>query len=454
MACLIGLYVLLPLDRGFPTIPLFGRPLNAAVAATLSVLLVLVVQSRGAVLAYLREPYCILQSFYTAVLVAGALRAPSPLSALHWTTLYYCTFVLNYVVLRHMTRTAGRQWLSTVVVALGLAAAAVGILQGLAGLQLPMYDTWFRAYFRVPPPDYSLATTRAHGTMGNPVLYSVLMALVVPYALDIGRAPIRAVALYVILLAAGLSGSRTAMIVVVFAIGALVVFRWAAVRAMPIVAVGLLALAASLGSLTPKAQDSRLPPNSQNAPLPPKSQDSRLTRLVERFDLSDQSKALLNADAKTTAAALEKATAEGPKGESNSHVSAALGISLRRGAVTEGFREMTQEWGALTWFVGRGSLTSPAIGMRLQPWYNTVDNVFLSVLYERGLIGLSLFLCVFLSILIATRRAALNTVHWYAPLALALTGLSFCWDAYSMFNILAVGSMAIAMRHHEERTAA
>lgn len=436
VACLIGLYVLLPLDRGFPTIPLFGRPLNAAVAATLSVLLVLIVQSRGAVLAYLREPYCILQSLYTAVLVAGALRAPSPLSALHWTALYYCTFVLNYVVLRHMTRTAGRQWLSTVVVALGLAAAAVGILQGLAGLQLPMYDTWFRAYSRVPPPDYSLATTRAHGTMGNPVLYSVLMALVVPYALDIGRAPIRAVALYVILLAAGLSGSRTAMIVVVFAIGALVVFRWAAVRAMPIVAVGLLALAASLGSLTPKAQD------------------SRLTRLVERFDLSDQSKALLNADAKTTAAALEKATAEGPKGESNSHVSAALGISLRRGAVTEGFREMTQEWGALTWFVGRGSLTSPAIGMRLQPWYNTVDNVFLSVLYERGLIGLSLFLCVFLSILIATRRAALNTVHWYAPLALALTGLSFCWDAYSMFNILAVGSMAIAMRHHEERTAA
>jgi hypothetical protein len=53
---LFAFYVLLPLDRGFPTVPLFGRPLNSAIAATLAVLFVLVVRSRGAVLAHLREP--------------------------------------------------------------------------------------------------------------------------------------------------------------------------------------------------------------------------------------------------------------------------------------------------------------------------------------------------------------------------------------------------------------
>ena len=45
MALLIGFYVLLPLDHGFPRIPVFGRPLNSAIAATLAVLIVLAVQS-------------------------------------------------------------------------------------------------------------------------------------------------------------------------------------------------------------------------------------------------------------------------------------------------------------------------------------------------------------------------------------------------------------------------
>ncbi|HEX7777828.1 MAG TPA: hypothetical protein VF424_01240, partial [Vicinamibacterales bacterium] len=62
VGALVGFYVLLPLDRGFPTVPLFGRPLNSAIAATVIVFSVLLVRSRGAILAYLREPYSLIQS--------------------------------------------------------------------------------------------------------------------------------------------------------------------------------------------------------------------------------------------------------------------------------------------------------------------------------------------------------------------------------------------------------
>ena len=45
---------------------------------------------------------------------------------------------------------------------------------------------------------------------------------------------------------------------------------------------------------------------------------------------------------------------------------------------------------------------------------------------------------------------AASTVHWFAPVTLMVAGFSFCWDAYSMFNILVVGSMAVAMWHQEQ----
>jgi hypothetical protein len=426
---LIGFYVLLPLDRGFPPVPLFGRPLNSAIAATLGVLIVLIVQSRGAVLSFLRERYCVIQSIYACVLVAAALRAPSPPAALHWTLLYYCTFVLNYVILRHVTRLHGSHWVSVVVVALGVAAAAVSIVQGVIGIPLPMYDAWFQNYFSTAPENYALPTSRAAGTMNNPVLNSVLMALLIPFALDVKNTRARSVALFTILFAAGLSGSRTVVIVVVFAAGAVVVYRWCAVRALPSVALGLVLLAVSLTWLTPGEHN------------------SRLGLLVDRLTFLVHTDAGPNSRSRGRIA-FPSASDPGAQAE----VSAALGVSLRKGAVIEGIREMTQEWEPLTWIVGRGSFTAPFIGMRIQPWYNTVDNVFLSVLYERGLLGLTLFVGAFLSFLIATRRTAMTTVHWYAPVTLALAGLSLCWDAYSMFNILVVGSMAIVMRHEEHST--
>jgi hypothetical protein len=74
------------------------------------------------------------------------------------------------------------------------------------------------------------------------------------------------------------------------------------------------------------------------------------------------------------------------------------------------------------------------------------------VLYERGTTGLAVFIAAFFSLIMASRGAALHTLHWFAPAALAVAGLSFCWDAYSMFNILAVGSMAMAMWHQERRS--
>lgn len=391
VGALVAFYVLLPLDLGFPPLSLSGRPLNSAIAASLVVFLVLVLQSRLAILKYLREPYSVLQLAYCAMSVVSAFRSASPPSALHYSLLYCCTFVVNYVALRHVTRRYGTRWLSSCVAVVGVAAAAVGIAQGLFGVRLPMYEVW---------PD-----ARVAGTLDNPILYAVLMALVVPYAIDLQHGGARVLAVLAVLLAGGLSGSRTVLVVAVFAIGSVSVYRGRALRAVPAACLAALLVVASLGGGTASEEN------------------SRISLLLER--------AGLKATSDTTASA------------------AALGISLRREALAEGFREIL-EWKGLTWIVGEGYFTSASIGQRFFSWYSAVDNVYLSVLFERGLAGLVLLVGAFVTFLVRTKRAATTTLHWYAPLALALAGFSFSWDAYSTFNILVVGSMAIAMSHEEQ----
>lgn len=405
VASLLAFNLLFPLDRGFPALPLMGHPLNSAIAATLGVLGILLIQSRGRILLYLCEPYSIVQSAYCVVLVLSALVAPSPPVALHASLLYYCTFVLNYAILRYVTRKYGVRWISVCVVCVGLLAAAVSIAQGLLGLSIPIYDEWYRRYSGAAAEDYSLATVRASGTMSNPILYGLLMVLVIPYAFDLKHTIRRTLALFVVVLAAGLSGSRTVLVGALFGIGAVVVYRWRTLWVLPFAAIGLIVLAMSLGG------------------IPAAGEDSRIDFLLQRAGL---------------------------RPETNEAVSsAAFGINLRREVLAEGLREMADEWGGLTWIVGRGYFSATSVGQRVLPWYTTVDNVYMTVLYERGLLGLALFVGAGLTFLSRTRHAATATLHWYAPLVLALAGFSFSWDAYSTFNILAVGSMTIAMWHEE-----
>jgi hypothetical protein len=438
---LVAAYVLLPLDRGFPTIPIFGRPLNSAIGMTMVVFATLFVRSRGRICRYFLEPYALFQLAYWAVLVVSALRWPSPLVALHWCALYLSTFVVNYAVIRYVLADRDTDWLTKVVVTAGTGAALVGIIPSVTGIHFSMYDAWFENYFRRPPNDFALSTVRADGTMSNPILYCTLMLLVVPYALTIRTVSIRAVVLFLILLAAGLSGSRTVIpVLFVFAAGALVVWRWRAVRAWPAISAGLILLVWAVGWWVPPGQPPRAAFLVERSGLPRTPPTPKSASTPARATAGDRASGGVPA-----AIAAPAQTPPTPAPKSVAAEGGELGITLRIGAVVEVLREASREWTMGTWIFGRGGLTASLVGMRLKPWYNTVDNVFASVLYERGLAGLVLFVGAFGSIVYGTRRAASTSIHWYAPLALAVAGLSFCWDAYSTFNILAVGSMALVV---------
>jgi hypothetical protein len=405
LAALIAFYVLLPLDIGFPRVPLFGHPLNSAIAATLIVFISLIAQSGRSIFLFLREPYSIVQLICCYGLVLSALRSASAPVALHSSLLYASTFLLNYLIFRHVTRRHGIRWLSPVVVAIGVTAAAVAISRAVAGIQMPWYDKWYLESSGTQPEDYSLATARAAGTMNNAILYGLLMVLVLPYALDLKRRYARVLAVLIVLFAAGLSGSRTIVVGAVYAVGAAPVYRW---RSLWIAIPLCLSLIVGVAWIATNVD----------------TEDSRAAFLLVRAGFRSESA--------TGASA------------------AALGVNLRRDVVVEAFREMNNNWGGLTWLFGKGYYTAGSVGIRLATWYNSVDNLYVSVLYERGIVGLFLLVGAFAILIVRTRHASTVTLHWYSPLVSALAGFSFAWDAYSTFNILLVGSMAVAMWHEEQ----
>jgi hypothetical protein len=246
-----------------------------------------------------------------------------------------------------------------------------------------------------------LKTVRVAGTMNNPILYAVLMVLVIPYALDLRRWWSRVVVVLLVLLAAGLSGSRTAAVGVAFVVGGMAVYRRRWLRAVPAACLAGVVLVVALGGVA--ASD----------------EPSRLGFILERTGLGPGAGAIASA--------------------------ASLGITLRAEVLLEGLREIWDEWGLATWLVGRGYFSSAEVGQRFYSYYFAVDNVYLSVLYERGLLGWLVFVGAYASFMIQSRAASRLTVHWYAPAVMALAGFSFSWDGYSTFNILVVGSMAFAM---------
>ena len=396
---LVASCILLPLDTGFPGVPLLGHPLSAAAAISIAVFVVLAVLSQGRIFALLRRRYCVIQTLYFLMLVVASLRADSLLVALHASLVYYCTFVLNYVVLLYVILVGGVHRLVVLVSVAGVVAAAIGILQGVFGVRFGAFDEWFARYYQAAAPDPGSEAFRGVGTLNNPILYGVAIALLVPYVFALRRVWLSCMILPVLLLAAGLSGSRTVLLpFLVFLGGAVMVYRWRVLWVVPVLAASLLVGVRQLGGWTAA------------------SSDPRVRFLVGRLGVGDDP------------------TSQSSVGN----------LYIRKEALSRGARDVATEWGPITWLVGRGQLSASHVGRQVSSDYGTVDNAFFGVFYEKGLIGVALFLCAFLALLYQTRRARRVTLHWYGLVALLATGVSFNFDAYSTFNILAVGSIAIA----------
>lgn len=406
-AALVGFYVLLPLDRGFPRLGMLGHPLNSSVAATLIVFGFVAALSRGRILQHLTHRYSLLQTVYFAILVEASLRASSPLVALNSSLVYYCTFVLNFTILLEAARGGQASRLARMVAVIVTGAAAVAVLQGIAGVRMPMYERWYQSYYHTAALNPAAADVRGVGTLNQSLLFAAAMALAIPYILSFRGTLVRVVAYSLVVVAAALTLSRTFLLgAAAFGIGAMVIFRWRILWIVAVLAIGVGLGAGLLGGWTQALSD------------------PRVRYLEARLGLVQG----LEADV------------------------AAGNVRLRQAAIADGVRRVANDWGPIDWLMGEGQLSSSRLGEAVTPELRTVDNAFFGVFYEKGLIGAFAFVWAFLAVLRSSFRSAKKNLHWYSVFALFAIGMSFNFDAYSTFNILAVGSMAIATALSGEAT--
>ena len=93
--------------------------------------------------------------------------------------------------------------------------------------------------------------------------------------------------------------------------------------------------------------------------------------------------------------------------------------------------------------IGSGMLSSAEIAQSQN--ITTLDNTYLTILYEQGIAGIFIFLFVFATLLWRLRFFAQFSLHWYGILALLVVGQTFVTQGYSTFNFIAVSSIALML---------
>jgi hypothetical protein len=384
-----AVHLLLPIERGFPVLRLGGVPLVLPFVVSVAAATYLFIESGGRLLSLFARSYAVGQILVVAVLCIASARAARPTAGLAIALFYMSTFVIDYVVLTYLFERGHRQAFVRIIVVVGVLAAAVGIIHGLLGIDLAFYDS-LADDFRRQQGWGDDVHRRAAGTLGNPIIYAVAMMLLIPFAYEVRSRMLSSVVIAACLTAAATTLSRTAVI-----IGLPLIFGVVSnsrPRAAVLVLIGGLVWAGLVVTITTNgfADDSITA--------------AWTTRLSGR-------EAVENSD-------LRQATAQAVISwafATTSPVTLMFGEGLNRG----------------------GELAS-GIGLRS----DTIDNVFLDLLYETGFVGLVLFVGSYLHLLLGTWRRNQVRFHWFALVAWLCAGVSFVSIFYSTFNFIIVASVA------------
>ena len=386
LGLLAAVNLLLPVERGFPPLRILGVPFAINVVVSLFALALVSVAGRNVLVSHLRNPYTVCQALLVAVLVIGAARSNRLSTSLAMALLYFSTFVANYITCHHIVRSEGSQRVAAVLGTVGLVAATVGIIEWT--LSEPL---WFYEQFADVPSAARIVPGLAYrvwGTLGNPIVYSTALLGTLPFLVRQKRmATMVSVGLCVV--AAGATLSRTAILI--GAVSALVLLtrvKRARIVVLGGVACFVLLLAASMGQVSSLNEESEL---------------------VRRITGDDRA-ATQNIETRLEAMRT-------------------LQASLLEGTV-------------LQLLVGNGLRSSGDLVETDIRDSDTMDNTYLTLLYEIGIPGLLLYLVPLLWVLSTPCDRSMR-FHKAAVVGWLAAGLSFTSLYYGSCNFPAVVSMAV-----------
>jgi O-antigen ligase len=117
-------------------------------------------------------------------------------------------------------------------------------------------------------------------------------------------------------------------------------------------------------------------------------------------------------------------------------------ISIRQTIISNVWAELTNIWNLPYYFFGHGQGSGAIIARRALSTTDTLDNEYLALLYENGLLGLCTFLLFWLSPFFQGVKKFKTNIHLWAIIGFLLAGCSFEIIKYTNINFLIFCSLA------------
>lgn len=390
---LCGVHLLLPIERGLPTVKIVGYPVTCSILSIWFFFALILVSSGGKVLRLISSKYVISQLLVVSIFSISAVISEDIIAACFVTLNYFTLFVLGFLVILYSFKNGLRQQFGNILCCVAAIASLVGIVEGLFRFYIPIYKILFLNYqYHESMYAMSRADFRAFGTLGNPLIYAVAMILCIPFALDLKR-PFYRYGLVLLLLAAiGFAVSTTALVF------------------LCIILIGVYA-----------------------------TSKKKTYLLVKLFVFSAVVLILLYGTSKSVGMVnLWKAEFDFVDSSNPQYLNIVIRYNLFKWAI-DAFSK--GDFPSLLFGYGLKSSITEVSKLGIGD-INTLDNTFSALLFESGLMGLGAFLLMGVGILFRHRNGVKNSLHWYNVLGLVVAGFSFSTIFYSTFNLIWVASVA------------
>lgn len=392
---LLALFIMMPMDRGFPSISQGGKPLSPVIIFVGLGLLWLILQGGFPLFGYLRRRYVVLMGGFCVIHILTSFKAGLPfvVDALQFTA----TFLGGYVLFLHLAEKDGKglKWLAPWVVTAGCIASVYGAVELFTGFQPGFYTTMFERANAVGVSEAGSDLIRGQGTQGNPILAAATVVMCLPFIRDLERRWIRIAACTLLILGVLVTVARTALFpMAVFAVGWIYIERRSAAKWLAPAAAGLVGGLATVMVVF--------------------AENPFVSLWLGRLGIGPGASAFASMNANTRQETVKLAI------------------------------ESMSTWSPPRFLIGMGANASKSVAERVSITLQTLDNTPFTLLYDRGIIALILFYAAPIGLLALFRRRAQDCLHWWAVPAQMAMGISFDYEAYSSFNLVVMASFAIA----------
>lgn len=387
--------LLLPVERGFTVIRLFGAPIYLPMIINLVGIILISSWYPKRIFSSVSKPWVVLNLVFAIFSFLTSVIATRWDISLFYSYLWISNFVFCYLIVDLVVEKIKLKGLVLVICTVVVCQIAVGIIEGLFQTRFLMYELGSLDYLLsmgavVLGERGNTWDLRVFGTLGDPILFGSALMLSIPFLAKLNHRLIRPVLICMASFVALMSLSRTVFLF----FGCYLVLYFYKSSVLKKVAATLAILAIFMVVI---------------------SIDSPLS---------------LNWGMR-----LEEERAAQEMG----------GVEMRTNMAVHAFEESLMNsslWGAL---FGHGWYSTSEIANQYFEVSTTIDNAYLTILYETGLMGLILYL-VICSLPLRSIRGRDNSLLVAGYVGILLCGFSFVTHRVFSINLLAMTILVVISR--------